>query len=48
MVLAVILQGGCYMEKAKAPEHRPFHWRYNKSFANRFRADAEQNSDRVH
>ena len=46
--LAVILQRGCRVEKVKAPEHRPFHRRCNKPFANRFGVDAERNSDRVH
>jgi len=41
---AVIFQRGRYAEKAEAPEHRPFHRRYNKSFANRFGVDAKRNS----
>jgi len=35
------------MEEAKAPKHRLFHWRYDKTFANRVRVDAEWNSDQV-
>jgi len=45
---AVILQSGRYVEKAKTPEHCPFHRRHNGSFANRFGVDAERNSDGVH
>ena len=41
--LVVILQRGRYTEKAEAPEHRPFHRRYNKSFANHLGVDAQRN-----
>ena len=44
---AVILQRGRFVEKFKAPEYRPFHRCYNKSFAARLGVDAEWNSDRV-
>jgi len=44
----VILQRGRYLEKVKAPEHRPFHRRYNKSSANHLGMDAERNSGDVH
>ena len=47
MGLVVILQRGRHMEKVKAPEHRPFHRRYNKSSANHLRVDAERNSGGV-
>ena len=42
--VAVVLQRGRDMEKIRAPEHRPFHRGYNKSFANRFGVDAQRNS----
>lgn len=48
MGAAVILQRGRYVETAKAPKPRPFHWRYNKSFANYLGVDAEWNSDGVY
>ena len=44
----VILQRGRYVEKVKAPEHRPFHRRYNGSFTNCLGVDAERNPDGVH
>jgi hypothetical protein len=44
---AVILQRGRHVETAKAPEHRPFHRRHNRSFTNCLGVDAERNSDRV-
>ena len=43
----VVLQRGCYVEKAKAPENRPFHRRYNKSFANYLGVDAKWNFDEI-
>jgi len=48
MGLVVILQRGRHVEKVKAPEHRPFHWRYNESSANHLRVDAERNSGEIH
>ena len=45
--LAVILRGGRDVEKIKASKHRPFHWGYDKPFANRLRMDAEWNSDGI-
>ena len=42
--LAVILRRRHYMEKIKAPKHRPFHRRHNKPSANRLGADVERNS----
>ena len=45
--LVVVLRRGHHMEKAEAPEHRPFHWSYNESFANRLGVDVERNSDEV-
>ena len=47
MGLVVILQRGRYVEKVNSPEHRPFHWRYNKAFTNRLGVDAKRNSDGV-
>ena len=44
----VILRRRHYVEKIKASEHRPFHWRHNTPFANRLGVDAERNSGRVH
>jgi len=44
----VILQRGRYVEKVKAPKHRPFHRCYNRSFKNRLGVDAKRNSDGVH
>ena len=35
------------MEKVKAPEHCPFHWCHNKSFASCLGVDAERKSDGV-
>ena len=35
------------MEKAKAPEHRSFHWRHNRSLADRLGMDAEWSSNGV-
>jgi len=46
--LVVILQRGCHLEKVKAPEHRPFRWRYNKPFSNCLGVDAERNPGGVH
>lgn len=48
MGAAVILQRGRYVETVKAPERRPFHRRYNKSFTNYLGVDAEWNSDGVY
>ena len=45
--LVVILQRGRRLEEVKAPEYRPFHRGYNKSFASRFGVDAERNSGGV-
>ena len=42
--LVVILQRGHYLEKAEAPERRPFRRRYNKSFPNHLGMDAGRNS----
>ena len=35
------------MEKVKAPEHRPFHRCYSKTFANHLGVDAEWNFDEI-
>ena len=47
MGTVVILQRGRYMEEIAAPKYRPFHRRYNETFANRVRMDAERNSNQV-
>ena len=44
---AVIFKRGRHLEKVKTPEHSPVHRRYDRSFANNLRVDAEQNSDGV-
>ena len=44
----VILRRRNHVETINAPEHCPFHRRYNKPFANPLRVDAKWNSDRVH
>ena len=46
--LLVIFQRDCHLEKAKAPEHRPFHWCYDRSFANYLGINAERYTHRVH
>ena len=46
--LLVIFQRDCHLEKAKAPEHRPFHWCCDRSSANHLGMDAERNSGGVH
>ena len=48
MGAVVILQRGHRVEKAKSPEHRPFHRRHNRSFASRLRVDAEWDSDGIY
>jgi len=42
--LVVIFQRGCRLEKANAPEHRPFRRRHNKPVANCLGVDAKRNS----
>jgi len=42
--LVAIFQRGCRLEKANAPEHRPFHRRHNKPVASCLGVDAERNS----
>ena len=44
----VILRRSHYVEKTKAPEHRPFHRRHNKLFAYCLGVDAKQNFAGVH
>ena len=48
MGVAVILQRGGHLEKVKTPEHRSFHWCYDRSFANHLGVDVEQDPDGVH
>ena len=47
MGLAVILQRGRYVEKAKAPEYCPFRRGHDGSFASCLGVDAERKSDRI-
>ena len=48
LCVVVVLRRGLHVGKVKAPEHRPFCWGYNESFANRLGVDVEGNSDRIH
>ena len=44
---AVVHRTGSYVEKASAPEYRPFRWDYNNPAADHLEVDAKRNSDEL-